>query len=135
MTSGPWECSCGVQNSAGKPKCRACGTSFEESERYKVEGQTERDKELKKEAARYDYIQTSTTGEIPGYKTSSCMGIVTAQVIMGIHVFKDISAALGDIFGGRVTAYENELRVGARLAIFDLKGQVEALGANAVIGL
>ena len=54
---------------------------------------------------------------------------------MGANVFKDFSAGIRDIVGGRSGSYEKELRQAKVLAMEDLTAKAEELGANAVIGI
>lgn len=54
---------------------------------------------------------------------------------MGANAFKDFSAGIRDIVGGRSGSYEKELRQAKELAMEDLTAKAEELGANAVIGI
>ena len=54
---------------------------------------------------------------------------------MGANVFKDFSAGIRDIVGGRSGSYEKELHQAKELAMEDLVAKAEELGANAVIGM
>ena len=40
------------------------------------------------------------------------LGVVAAQGVLGVNVFKDVTAGMRNIFGGRSKSYENELASG-----------------------
>ena len=77
----------------------------------------------------------TTTPSIEGYQIADYKGIVTGEAIMGANAFKDFSAGIRDIVGGRSGSYEKELRQAKELAMEDLTAKAEELGANAVIGI
>jgi uncharacterized protein YbjQ (UPF0145 family) len=90
---------------------------------------------LEKELTRYDHIRVSTTPEIPGARSKESLGIVTAEVILGMHVFKDVTAAFRDVVGGRVTAYEKELQYGKQVVIRELRAECQKMGGAALVGV
>jgi uncharacterized protein YbjQ (UPF0145 family) len=51
----------------------------------------------------------TTTPGIEGRPVTEYLGIVTAQGVLGVNAFKDVSAGVRNIFGGRAKSYENEL--------------------------
>lgn len=61
--------------------------------------------------------------------------IVTAECVFGMHIFKDLAAALSDAFGGRSKTTQNELRVARKTCLDELRGEAAALGADAVIAV
>ena len=56
-------------------------------------------------------IVTTTPG-IEGRGISRYLGVVAAQGVLGVNVFKDVAAGMRNIFGGRSQSYENELASG-----------------------
>jgi len=61
---------------------------------------------------------------IPGVEGRSVieyLGVVTAQGVLGVNAFKDVSAGLRNIFGGRAKSYENELAGG----VSDVLAEIE----------
>jgi uncharacterized protein YbjQ (UPF0145 family) len=79
-------------------------------------------------------IVTTTPG-IEGRTVSDYLGVVAAQGVLGVNVFKDVAAGMRNIFGGRSQSYENELASGVSDSLVELEKQAEQLGADAVIGV
>jgi uncharacterized protein YbjQ (UPF0145 family) len=77
----------------------------------------------------------TTTPGIEGRGISEYLGIITAQGVLGVNVFKDISAGMRNIFGGRSQSYENELALGVSDSLVELEKQAAELGADAVVGV
>ena len=77
----------------------------------------------------------ATTNILEGYRIEKYLGVIAGEAIMGANVFRDFSAGIRDIVGGRSGSYEKELRQAKVLAMEDLTAKAEELGANAVIGI
>ena len=77
----------------------------------------------------------TTTSNIEGTRITKYLGLVTGQAILGANVFKDVFAGIRDIVGGRSATYERELKRAQEIAITELKGRAQELGANAVVGV
>ena len=77
----------------------------------------------------------TTTPGIEGRPVTEYLGIVTAQGVLGVNAFKDVSAGVRNIFGGRAKSYENELASGVSDALTELEKQAARLGADAVVGV
>ena len=70
---------------------------------------------------------------IPGVEGRSVieyLGVVTAQGVLGVNAFKDVSAGVRNIFGGRAKSYENELASGVSDALAEMEKQAAELGAD-----
>ena len=52
-----------------------------------------------------------------------------------MNVFKDVTAGMRNIFGGRSKSYENELASGVSDSLVELEQQAGRLGADAVVGV
>src|SRR5580704_19557189 len=76
----------------------------------------------------------TTTPGIEGRPVTEYLGIVT-QGVLGVNAFKDVSAGVRNIFGGRAKSYENELASGVSDALAEMEKQAARLGADAVIGV
>ncbi|MEG1416194.1 MAG: heavy metal-binding domain-containing protein [Clostridium sp.] len=77
-----------------------------------------------------------TTGStIEGRKIIEYKGIVFGEVVTGVNFVKDIAAGLRDIFGGRSSAYEEELVTAREGALDEIKRRAAMVGANAIIGI
>lgn len=77
----------------------------------------------------------TTTHMLQGKEVESYIGIVSAEVILGANVIRDIFAGFRDFFGGRSNAYEEVLIEAKKQALAELESRAAALGANAVIGI
>jgi uncharacterized protein YbjQ (UPF0145 family) len=77
----------------------------------------------------------ATTSILEGYEIKKYLGLVTGEAIMGANVFKDFSAGIRDIVGGRSGSYEKELGQAKQLAMKELTEKAQEMGANAVIGI
>lgn len=77
----------------------------------------------------------TTTSTVDGHAVTRYHGIVTAEVIIGANIFRDIFAGIRDIVGGRSGSYERPLKEARKTALEELKGEALALGANGVIGI
>ena len=77
----------------------------------------------------------TTTPAIEGRSVADYLGVVAAQGVLGVNVFKDVAAGMRNIFGGRSQSYENELASGVSDALVELEKQAAQLGAEAVLGV
>jgi uncharacterized protein YbjQ (UPF0145 family) len=77
----------------------------------------------------------ATTNILQGYQIDEYLGLVAGEAIMGANVFKDFSAGMRDIVGGRSASYEQQLSEAKRIAMQEVTEKAEALGANAIIGM
>ena len=78
---------------------------------------------------------TTTTHNIEGKSIREYLGVVSAEVIIGANVFKDILGGLRDFFGGRSGTYEKVLDEAKQNAMQELVQKAQAMGANAVVGI
>lgn len=62
-------------------------------------------------------------------------GIVTAECVFGMHMFKDLFAIGRDIFGGRSASMQNTLKDARNTALDELKLEAAKLGADAVVAV
>lgn len=77
----------------------------------------------------------TTTPHVEGYPIKRHLGLVCGEVIEGVNYFKDLSAGLSNILGGRVGSYEDELIHAREQAINEMAQRAEQMGANAVVGI
>lgn len=76
----------------------------------------------------------TTTSTIEGRPVREYRDLVFGEVIVGMDVFKDISASFRDFFGGRSKSYEKELIQARSAAMEEMKRRAAELGCNAVVG-
>ncbi len=77
----------------------------------------------------------ATTSILEGYEIKEYLGLVTGEAIMGASVFKDFSAGIRDIVGGRSGSYEQQLGEAKRIAMQELTEKAQEMGANAIAGM
>ncbi len=77
----------------------------------------------------------TTTPSIEGHRIVQYCPIVSAEVIFGTNVFRDIAASWRDFFGGRTRSYETVLREAKETVLNELAQKAMAVGANAVVGV
>lgn len=78
---------------------------------------------------------TTTTPDIQGKTIDQYLGVISAEVIIGANIFKDILGGLRDVFGGRSGTYEKVLADAKQNALNELIQKAQAMGANAVVGI
>lgn len=77
-------------------------------------------------------LTTETAHNLP---VTDRLGIVTAEVVIGMHVFKDIASVFRDVFGGRSQTMQKGLKEARTAALDELRAEAHALGADAVVGV
>jgi len=80
-------------------------------------------------------VTVTTTGGIEGRSVTNYLCIVAGESILGVNVFKDITAGFRNIVGGRSGKYEEELRKGRDLAVEEMVQRATEMGADAVVGV
>ncbi|MDG3039851.1 YbjQ family protein [Roseicyclus marinus] len=85
--------------------------------------------------AEVDAIMLTTETQLDGIRVTRRIEIVTAECAFGMNIFKDLFAGVRDIVGGRSEAVQQTLRDARRTALYELKKEAHAVGANAVIGV
>ncbi len=80
-------------------------------------------------------IIVTTTPTVEGKNIVSYVGIVHADVIIGVNIISDILAGIRDIVGGRSASYEQKLIEGKDLAMKEIVDEALKLGADAVVGI
>lgn len=76
-----------------------------------------------------------TTETAPNLNITKRIEIVTAECAFGMNIFKDLFAGVRDIIGGRSEAVQKTMRDSRRTALYELKKEAYAVGANAVVGV
>ena len=81
----------------------------------------------------WEYL--STTAEIPGREIARNCGVVTAECVMGINVFRDIAGTFRDLVGGRSKTHQNVLKDARTACFMELIKAAQARGGDAVAGI
>lgn len=120
---------------SGKIFCRACELAYRKSEVEKQEAvlaaRLNKDEEL---VNAIDAI-VLTTETAPNLPITKRIEIVTAECAFGMNVFKDLFAGVRNVVGGRSEAVQKTMRDSRRVALYELKKEAHAVGANAVVGV
>ena len=77
----------------------------------------------------------TTTPDYPGREIREVMGIVTAECVLGVNIFRDVLGTLRDIVGGRSGTHQKALQQARETCLEDLAQKAGELGANAVVGV
>ena len=77
----------------------------------------------------------SNTPEIPGYKITKSIDLVTGNMVQSKHIGRDIMAGLKTIIGGEVAGYTEMLVEAREKALARMVAQAESKGANAVVNV
>lgn len=77
----------------------------------------------------------TTTSQLDGAAITSYLGIVSAQVVLGINFIRDFIATFTDAVGGRSDTLEQALSEARETVLRELSSKAIKLGAEAVVGL
>lgn len=78
---------------------------------------------------------TTTTFELPGYRTTKSHGVVRGIVVRSRSVIGNIGAGIQSLFGGNITLYTDLCERAREDAFNQMLAHAGKLGANAVIGV
>ena len=76
-----------------------------------------------------------TTHSVPGAEVREALGIVSAECVLGINVFRDMLGGLRDFFGGRSGTHQKALREARETCLKELAEEASDRGADAVVGV
>ena len=114
-----------IWEAVGGGQCENC---------YSYQQHNTEESETQQKSARIEAIML-TTETAPNLNITKRIEIVTAECAFGMHIFKDLFAAVRDIVGGRSKAVQQTMRDARRMALYELKVEADLVGANAVIGV
>jgi len=77
----------------------------------------------------------TTTPYLDGYKIKKVIGLVHAFSIRTRGLGGQITGGVESIFGGKITAYESEMKKTRDEVLKKLEKEAEKKGANAIIGI
>ena len=80
-------------------------------------------------------IVLTTTASVPSRETKEVVDIVSAEVAVGMNIFKDMFSAVRDVVGGRAGAIQGTLRDLRGQALEELRQEASRVGADAVVGV
>jgi len=77
----------------------------------------------------------TTSYQVARGDVDSEIGIVSAEVVFGMNVFRDVLAGIRDFIGGRSGAMQTVLCDARAEALREIEAEAERLGADAVIAM
>jgi len=77
----------------------------------------------------------ATTPDFPGREIRDVLGIVTAECVLGVNIFRDVLGGLRDIVGGRSGTHQKALKQARETCLEDLAERAGELGADAVVAV
>ena len=80
-------------------------------------------------------IKLTTAFTFNNHEIEDEIGIVTAECVFGMNVFRDFFAGVTDFFGGRSEASQKILRDARNSCLNELKLEAHSLGADGIIGI
>lgn len=123
----------------GSPTSNICEACFDGVKAKRLVEKAAKESEAQqKESARsaaVDAVLLTTETHPEGLKIAQRIEIVTAECAFGMNIFKDLFAGVRDIVGGRSEAVQKTMRDTRRTALYELKREAHAVGANAVIAV
>lgn len=114
------------------PNCRAILARDPQSDVSAQNAAFRAAQEATNAAASRIVVTTETAHNLP---VAERLDIVTAEVVVGMHLFKDIAMIFRDGFGGRSKVMQDGLREARKTALDELRLEAHALGADAVVGV
>ena len=94
--------------------------------------QKESGKPEPKKRGRQIVLTTESTHNLP---ISDRLGIITAEVVVGMNIFKDVLTGVRNIVGGRTGNVQTALKDMRDQALGELREEAANLGADAVVGI
>ena len=80
-------------------------------------------------------IKLTTAFTFNNHEIEDEIGIVTAECVFGMNMFRDFFAGMTDFFGGRSAASQIVLRDARNSCLSELKLEAHSLGADGIIGI
>jgi uncharacterized protein YbjQ (UPF0145 family) len=80
-------------------------------------------------------IKVTTSYFIANATIAEEIDIITAEVVYGMNIFKDIFASVRDLVGGRSESVQNILKDSRKTVLLELRKEALSIGADAVISV
>ena len=80
-------------------------------------------------------IVLTTTATVPNREVKEVVNIISAEVAVGMNIFKDMFSAVRDVVGGRAGSVQDTLRDLRNQALEELREEAARVGADAVVGV
>lgn len=134
---------CGIQTDRlnnFKGRCGKCHAAYLKSSSSVQDLQAEKENKTRKKISLSQQrnkhlnviLTTETSHNLP---VVSRLGIVTAEVVVGMNIFKDALTGVRNIVGGRTGNIQKALKDMRKEAFSELRMEATTLGADAVLGI
>ena len=123
----------GVFEMAGNGVCKACRKRELAEEKENSLKAPQQDETNIIQIARS--IVLTTAFSVAGKEVDKEIDIVSAEVAIGMNLFKDFAASFKDIVGGRSNVTQKALKDARKVATLELRKEAARIGAHAVIGV
>ena len=80
-------------------------------------------------------IVLTTTATVPNREIKEVVNIISAEVAVGMNIFKDMFSAVPDVVGGRAGSVQDTLRDLRNQSLEELREEAARAGADAVVGV
>ena len=115
---------------------KACSDVFyRDSSSIRTEKNAKNAEKVAEKQAKLSSISLSTLSNLPGNRDYSVVGVVSAECVFGMNIFRDVFAAVRDVVGGRSDASEKVLKDLKATCLTELKEEAYKVGADAVLGI
>lgn len=120
--------------SPGTDLCVTCQAkqAVKGPENSQVEDERHLGDERTAELKRHIVLTTETSHNL---EVAERLGIVSAEYVVGMHLFRDIASAFRDTFGGRSQTMQRALKEARTAVLHELREEAFSLGADAVVGI
>lgn len=82
-----------------------------------------------------DKIILTTSFQLAAHEISNEVAVISAEVVYGMNIFRDLFAGIRDIVGGRSVAVQKVLRNSRDTVLYELKKEALMVDAEAVIAI
>ena len=126
-----------------KKACNSCNKDFEDfgHEHLKTcmncnkPSISEQNKKFQENSKKLKNFPLTTSIQFARHEIDDELGIVTAECVFGMNLFRDMFAGIRDIVGGRSAASQKVLRDLRNTCLTELKQEAFDLGADGVIAV
>jgi len=129
---------CRMFNNPRHEKCWNCKSPLTQNPDLVVE---ESAKNLQQASIDADFeekiknIKLTTSYQLANKVITDELDIITAEVVYGMNIFKDIFTAVRDVVGGRSASVQNVLKDSRKEVLLELRKEALLIGADAVISV
>ena len=126
-----------------KKACTVCQNDFEDFGHENITvcmncnkpAPSEQNKIYQEKAKKLKIFPLTTSIQFAKHQVEEELGIVTAECVFGMNIFRDMFAGIRDIVGGRSSASQKVLRDLRNTCLTELKQEALDMGADGVLAV